>query len=273
MPLTSARIEQPALPQEVIQALLGLKNGDRVRIEATSFFSEEDEEIEAERLEQRTLPTSNTSQQYHNGNGAAPASNSLSQPPPINKPASKPKSIPIYPVDLLSLSEVSPKLRSRIEAISRLRVHRPDLKDGQIAQLIGITQPRLSVIYNLPAYKEAEKYERQKLVVKLDESMGDNIPVLQQVMNNAVPAALQTLLDAARPSNKDLRTRLEASREILDREPRRLFTKKSVTSEAFNSVTLSETIIHSSVKDLKEELGFLNKKAVIDIPSVPLEVI
>jgi hypothetical protein len=121
------------------------------------------------------------------------------------------------------------KVLAKIEQIARYRVL--GMRDSRVAQILGMSYGGLSRILATPEYKQIEASVRISLVGKLDAKVEQQrVSIIEQQMRedlaNAVPDALKFIIDTAR-QGQDLRARLAASREVLDRDPKRLFVKAS----------------------------------------------
>lgn len=195
-----------------------------------------------------------------NGTGIAPA---LQPPSATFQPPQQYQRL--YP-----LENLSPKLRCKIEHIARLRVNRPDLKDGEISVMVDVLQPRLSVIYSMPEYLETERIERRMLADKLDASQSDNVAIMQEAWKNKIPVAMNAIFEAAAQS-KDLRVRMDAAKELLDRDPRRLFAKKSINETQTISMELSGSLLDMVAKEGAEVSAGMGKTINITPPSRKLE--
>jgi hypothetical protein len=155
------------------------------------------------------------------------------------------------------LLHLSPKVRSKLLEIAKLRVHRPDLKDAQIAGYVGFkNQANLSVYYNMAEYQEAERIERKRRAKIVDETLTDNIEAMHEAWTQHVPGAMKTFFEAIESPKADLKTRMEAARTILKLDPRRTFTEQSVNDKANDTtVNLSVNVLNQALKSCKEEFA------------------
>lgn len=117
---------------------------------------------------------------------------------------------------------MTPKVKILIEQIARLRVG--GIRDGVIAAKLNISQSGLSRILSLPDYKDVEQAVLCGTVSKMDEALAGRADALKEYAKQGVPVALRALLEAA-TQQRDLRARISAASEILDRDPDRLFAK------------------------------------------------
>ena len=120
------------------------------------------------------------------------------------------------------------KVRRKIDAIAKMRC--AGLKDSQIAHVLQITQSTLSRIAALPEYQEKEQAIFTGIQTKFDEALSENIAGMRKYFAIGVPVAMQQVLDTIVNQKADLKVRLEAAREILDRDPKRTFAKASPSS-------------------------------------------
>jgi hypothetical protein len=114
------------------------------------------------------------------------------------------------------------KVDLRIPQIARMRV--AGQKDAVIAGAVGLTPQGLARILSLPEYKDVERAVLTGTVTKMDMALAGNRAALCQEFKVGVPLAMRTLLEAVQ-QRRDLRASLEAAKEILDRDPDRVFTK------------------------------------------------
>jgi len=131
---------------------------------------------------------------------------------------------------------MTPKVKILIEQIARLRVG--GIRDGVIAAKLNISQSGLSRIISLPDYKDVEQAVLQGTVSKMDEALAGRADALKEYAKQGVPVALRALLEAA-TQQRDLRARISAASEILDRDPERTFAKGQVRAEP-NAPAISE---------------------------------
>lgn len=120
---------------------------------------------------------------------------------------------------------MTPKVKILIEQIARLRVG--GIRDGVIAAKLNISQSGLSRIVALPDYQDVEQAVLHGTVSKMDEALAGRADALKEYAKQGVPVALRALLEAA-TQQRDLRARIAAASEILDRDPDRLFAKGQV---------------------------------------------
>jgi hypothetical protein len=134
------------------------------------------------------------------------------------------------------------KVDLRIPQIARMRVagHR----DAIIAQTVGLTPAGLARILALPEYKDVEQAVLQGTISKMDMALAGRADLLRQEFKVGVPLAMRTLLEAVQ-QRRDLRAALEASKELLDRDPDRVFAKASRQPEAPTVPTLSGEVLQA----------------------------
>jgi len=136
------------------------------------------------------------------------------------------------------------KVLIKIEQIARLRVG--GISDDKICAMLNITRSGLSRILTLADYKETEDAVLMGTVTKMDEALAGRAALIRQTFAVGVPAAMRALLETV-TQKRDLRARLEAAREFLDRDPDRTFTKDrtQVTPE----VSLPDKVLESAEVD------------------------
>lgn len=106
------------------------------------------------------------------------------------------------------------KFFMKMHEISRLSVAM--VKDDQICYLVGITRARLSSIRVMPEFIEIQETEFNNHMSRMSGQIAQRGDVIRTTLSNEVPTALATIRDCMR--GKDLRVRLEAAKEWLDRE-------------------------------------------------------
>lgn len=112
------------------------------------------------------------------------------------------------------------KVRLKIEQIARLRC--AGIKDQVIMRMLGISQFCISRIIKLDEYKDTEAAILVGALTKFDEVIALRTDVMKQYFASAIPASMRALVDTVL-QKRDLKARLEAAREILDRDPKRSF--------------------------------------------------
>lgn len=153
-------------------------------------------------------------------------------PVSMNTPASSSTAMPLQASQAIAwfpdLSSSAPKVRIKIQHIATLRVSRPDIKDGEIAKIFNMSQGGLSRIYALPEYHAQEAFERKKLAKTLDDRVASNTPVLHEAMRQAVPTAMQALIDGV-SQTRDLKSRMAAAAMIFKLDPDRTFREEKAS--------------------------------------------
>ena len=160
---------------------------------------------------------------------------------------------------------MTPKVKILIEQIARLRVG--GIRDNTIAAKLNISQSGFSRIIALPDYKDVEEAVLHGTISKMDEALAGRADALKEYAKQGVPVALRALLEAA-TQQRDLRARISAASEILDRDPDRLFAKGQVRASedapAISEIALkaldevadkAAVAATSSVTDAKERIN------------------
>jgi hypothetical protein len=117
------------------------------------------------------------------------------------------------------------------------------LPDTRIAAALGLTYAGLAQLKQRPEYRQVEQEILQGTITRWDEELAGDVVALRQEFAVAVPASMRTLLDAVM-QKKDLKSSIEAAKEILDRDPDRTFSKNPVVTVQ-NGPTLSEAQLRS----------------------------
>lgn len=115
-----------------------------------------------------------------------------------------------------------PKVKISIERIARLRV--AGVRDGQIADIVKLTRSGLSRIIALDEYKDTEMAILTGNTTKMDEELAGQVEKMRAQFKVAVPAAMRAMMDNVL-QKRDLRARMEAAKEIMDRDPEGTFAK------------------------------------------------
>lgn len=121
--------------------------------------------------------------------------------------------------------DMTPRVKIIIEQLARMRV--AGIRDNVIAAKLGMSQGGLSRILALPEYQECEAAALSGVVSKMDAALAGRADALKQYFSQGVPVALRALVESVTQS-RDLRARISAAAEILDRDPDRQFAKGSV---------------------------------------------
>jgi hypothetical protein len=116
----------------------------------------------------------------------------------------------------------------RIEQIARMRI--AGLRGEKICDLLRITPANLKAITGLQEYKEVEEALLMGHLTAMDEQLAGKVDALKAEIRTAVPAALRCLVETVN-QRRDLRTALAAAGEILDRDPDKTFSKRSVNAD------------------------------------------
>ncbi len=118
---------------------------------------------------------------------------------------------------------LSPRSNIKIQQIARMRV--AGIKDVVIASHLGYSTSGLARILKLPDYQELEEAILSGVISKMDESLAGRSEAMHEEFAVGVPLAMRALLDAAR-QRKDVKASISAAAEILERDPKRTFSKR-----------------------------------------------
>lgn len=138
----------------------------------------------------------------------------------------------------------------KLHQIARLRLF-SGMKDHAVATLVGLSSSGLSRIIALPEYQEVEQRLLEGGIDKLDEALAGKQEEMRKVFAPAVPAAMQTLLEAVK-QRKDLRTAVAAAVEVLDRDPDKTFAKASKAEGAVSRVPIPSGVLGQAIAATKE---------------------
>jgi putative ribosome biogenesis GTPase RsgA len=117
---------------------------------------------------------------------------------------------------------MTPRVKIIIEQLARMRV--AGIRDNIIAAKLGMTQSGLSRILALPEYRELEEAVLMGTVSKMDSALAGRADAMKDYLRQGVPVALRALVETV-SQTKDLRARLSAASELLDRDPDKTFAK------------------------------------------------
>ncbi len=116
------------------------------------------------------------------------------------------------------------------------------IKDNVIAASIGMTQSGLSRIVALPEYQDVEQAVLNGVVSKMDAALAGRADAMKDYFKQGVPVALRALVETVTQS-RDLRARLSAAAEILDRDPDKQFAKGTVRVDPQAEHTVSSGVL------------------------------
>jgi hypothetical protein len=140
---------------------------------------------------------------------------------------------------------VTPRVKIIIEQLARMRV--AGIRDNIIAAKLGMSQGGLSRILALPEYQDVEAAVLTGTVSKMDASLAGRADLLKDYARQGVPVALRALVEACTQS-RDLRARISAAGELLDRDPDKLFAKGSARLD-----DRSQPVSEGMLKDITDE--------------------
>ena len=159
---------------------------------------------------------------------------------------------------------VHEKVKFKMEQIARYRV--AGMKDAAIASAVHLSIQGLQRILHDPDYPEIAAGVQATLLGKMDTTLAEQRcdPLLSQ-MESAIPLALQALVDgvqARRGAEPDLKTRMEAAKQLLDRDPRRRFSITSRSAPADGAPqgagSLPAAVMSNLAADHAEQLRKVN---------------
>lgn len=132
-----------------------------------------------------------------------------------------------------------------MQQIARMRVR--GLADAVIASAVGLTPPGLSRIIALPEYKDLEQSILDGVCSQMDQALAGNAEAMRREFKVGVPLAMRALLDGVM-QRRDLKASMIAAREILDRDPDRVFAKQSDSVSAAQPGLSNEQIAEIAAK-------------------------
>lgn len=154
---------------------------------------------------------------------------------------------------------MTPRVKILVEQIARMRVG--GIRDGVIAAKLGISQSGLSRILALQEYKDAEECVLSGTVSKMDAALAGRADELKAYARQGVPVALRALVEAC-TQNRDLRARIAAAGEILDRDPDKNFVKGHARLDVDSPVAVSEAMLDSVTANADAAADAQQKKVI-----------
>lgn len=139
------------------------------------------------------------------------------------------------------------KVIAKIKLIARYRA--AGWSDDRIMDVTKLSRGGLSRILALPEYKEEYANVEATLVGKMDASLAIRADVLDPYFEQGVPMALQAMVDVV-TQQQDLRARMQAAKELLNRDPKRRYLEARAGDTANAPVG---GLPDSIVKGLSEE--------------------
>lgn len=88
------------------------------------------------------------------------------------------------------------------------------LTDAEIAERLSMTHAGVVTAKQQPEYKAIETSLRDGVLTQMDAELGEDIVAMRTKLRTYVPAALQTLIDAAQ-QRKDLKLAVNASEALI----------------------------------------------------------
>jgi hypothetical protein len=132
----------------------------------------------------------------------------------------------------------------KIPQIARFRI--AGVSDTRIAELMHLSIPGLARILATDEYKDYERALMEGQLTEMDKAMAGRVDAIHSEMKNAVPAALRALVETV-TQKRDLKARLAAAKEILDRDPNRtLPVQDGAVTEGAG--TVPEEVLASAVE-------------------------
>lgn len=140
------------------------------------------------------------------------------------------------------------KLRLKIEQLARLAL--AHASNADMMRYSGLTQSGLSRILALPEFKEQVARLQAQLMSHGDAVLQRKLDQTLRVFDDAVPEALQALVDTVK-QNRDLKARMLAAREILNRDPasRAVEPADRTSGASFAGASLPQGVLDNTLRD------------------------
>lgn len=98
------------------------------------------------------------------------------------------------------------------------------VSDARIATIVGLTPSGLASLKQRQDYKEVEQEILAGSITQLDQQLALDVEAMKQEFAVGIPAAMRTLVETV-TQRRDLKAAIEASKELLDRDPKQTFVK------------------------------------------------
>lgn len=113
--------------------------------------------------------------------------------------------------------QIQEKTLRRIQLAARIELQNLGLTDDQIAEHVGIKASSFQRIKRLPLYRQIKNELFTGVLSAASEEVAKNYTYQRRIMDDAVPEAIQSLVELA-TQRKDRRIQLQAISELLDRQ-------------------------------------------------------
>lgn len=143
----------------------------------------------------------------------------------------------------------------KIAQIARWRV--AGVSFVRIAEALQMTAVGVKHITETPEYKEYEAAIMNGHLSKLDEALAGRVDLIRNEFRGAVPVACRTLVEAAM-QRRDLKAALEASKEILDRDPDRTLVKSRAEESVAPGIPLE--VLDAAIEDSNQTAQTFNQE-------------
>ena len=142
----------------------------------------------------------------------------------------------------------------KIPQIARWRV--AGVRDTKIAQLLGMSPQGVNCIVQSQEYKEYEAAILNGHISSMDRALAGKVEAIHHEFRVLVPAAMRVLVDAV-TQRRDLKTALEAAKEIFKRDPERTLPEQrsdeyiapGIPNEVLDNAAAEGNVIAASLKD------------------------
>lgn len=130
----------------------------------------------------------------------------------------------------------------RIPKIARWSI--AGFTDVRISEMLGLTAVGVQKIKQLPEYQEVYQMLLASNLKLMDEALAGHADAIREEFRVGVPAAVRCLVEAAQ-QRKDLKAAIEASKELLKRDPDRTLpeTKEENVPFAIPDEILNDAIV------------------------------
>lgn len=162
---------------------------------------------------------------------------------------------------LPNVAAMHSRLYIKMSQIAKMRI--TGIKDVHIAANLNITNSGLQRILRLQEYKDLEEAELEGHLSKMDEKLAGRRELLEAQWRQAVPVAVRGILEVAM-QKRDLRAALAAHKEILDRDPDKIFAAKSVSTDG-QGPSLPKGVIMNAAEEANKTAAQIAMAKPVDL--------
>lgn len=145
------------------------------------------------------------------------------------------------------------KTQMRIEKAARLELTGL-MTDAEIAEVIGLTPAGYAQMKTRQDYKDIRASLKTGFIRDLDADLGSDIKAIREKVRNNLPAAVQTIIDAA-TQRSDLRVAVSAAETLIEIDGQLAATQKVEITHTITDDQPEDVIVDSISKALQAKLA------------------